>query len=119
MGCGLDYPYQCPFGMCVAEESDCIRYGKKCSSSYHTPYQCKNLKCVASPQECEKNPAIVTPAMIEYDLNPADAVTIDFAYLDQVPIARLILKSGSISLPQTEVSRTGGHAKLRFEPIPY
>ena len=73
MGCGLEYPYQCPSGECVTEQTGCLSYGKLCSSSSSTPYQCKNFACVASPQECDKNPTLVVPAMIEYDLNPMEA----------------------------------------------
>ena len=58
------------------------------------------------------------PALIEYDLNPSEAQTINFAYLDKVAIARLVLPSDSITLSETEVSQNGGYVKLRFEPVP-
>lgn len=58
------------------------------------------------------------PALIEYDLNPSEAQTINFAYLDKVAIARLVLPSDSITLSENEVSQNGGYVKLRFEPVP-
>ena len=35
---------------------------------------------------------------MEYDMNPMDSTTINFAFLDQVSVARIVLPSDSIEL---------------------
>ena len=102
----------------MAKQADCVNFGPKCQADSSKPFQCKDLSCVASPQECAKNPALIAPVSIEYDLNVVEAASIEFAYLDRVPIARLMLPSDSISVPEGQISATAGYHRLRFEPIP-
>lgn len=97
-GCGLLKPYQCPNGACVKEITECQSHTTNCGSSELAPYQCKDLTCVASPQECPQNPALITPISVEFTLNPLAPATINFAFMDQVPIARLVLPSDSITV---------------------
>jgi hypothetical protein len=101
--------------MCAEKQEDCLLLSTTCSSLSSKPYQCKNLSCVASPQECAKNPALVIPLTLEYDLKSIEAVTIDFAFTNNYSVGRLVLPSDPVA--SSTASSTGYH-KLRFEPVP-
>ena len=102
----------------MEKEEDCIQFGNFCKDSQTDPYQCKDLKCVSSTQKCILNPALISPAQIEYDVKIGDDATINFAYKNLTPIARLKLPSGSMAVSTDTLTDTGGYQKLRFEPIP-
>jgi hypothetical protein len=47
--------------------------------------------------ECPKNPALVIPLTLEYDLNSIDPVNIDFAFSkENYPVGRLSLPSDPV-----------------------
>lgn len=46
---------------------------------------------MASPQECAANPALIAPIVLEYSYNIVAPATIEFAFMDHVPIGRFVL----------------------------